>query len=57
MPWPTLSVWETARHPWVAFDHRLDHFVHQPELIEDVERGRRGSASDAVPRLRQTHSP
>lgn len=32
---PTLSVWETTRHPWVTFDHELDHFVHQPELIED----------------------
>jgi hypothetical protein len=34
MPRPTLSVWETTRHPWVTFDHELDHFVHQPELIE-----------------------
>ena len=23
MPWPTLSVWETTRHPWVTFDHEL----------------------------------
>ena len=23
MPWPTLSVWETTRHPWVTFDHKL----------------------------------
>jgi hypothetical protein len=35
MPWPNFSVWETAQHPWVTFDHELDHFVHQPELIED----------------------
>jgi hypothetical protein len=35
MPWPKFSVWETARHPWVTFAHELDHFVHQPELIED----------------------
>ena len=34
MPWPPVSVWETTRHPWVTFDHRLDHFERQPELIE-----------------------
>jgi hypothetical protein len=34
MPWPTLSVWETTRHPWVTFGRELDHFEHQPELIE-----------------------
>jgi hypothetical protein len=38
---PTLSVWETTRHPWVTFDHELDHFVHQPELIEDPVTARR----------------
>ena len=26
MPWPTLSVFETTRHPWVTFDHELDRF-------------------------------
>jgi hypothetical protein len=26
MPWPTLSVFETTRHPWVTFGHKLDHF-------------------------------
>ena len=26
MSWPTASVWETTRHPWVTFDHKLDHF-------------------------------
>jgi hypothetical protein len=31
---PTVSVWETTRHPWVSFDHELDHFGRQPELIE-----------------------
>ena len=41
MPWPTLSVWETARHPWVTFDHELDHFVHQVELTEDPVTARR----------------
>jgi hypothetical protein len=41
MPWPKFSVWETARHPWVTFDHELDHFVHQPELIEDPVTARR----------------
>ena len=39
MPWPTVSVWETTRHPWVTFDHQLDHFVHQPELIEGSVNG------------------
>jgi hypothetical protein len=34
MPWPTLSVWETTRHPWVTLDHQLDHFVQQPKLSE-----------------------
>ena len=38
---PTLSVRETTRHPWVTFDYELDHFVHQPELIEDPETARR----------------
>lgn len=33
MPWPTLSVWETTRHPWVTFDHELDRYGRQ-ELIE-----------------------
>jgi hypothetical protein len=32
MPWPTLSVWETTRHPWVTFDRELDHFGSQPEI-------------------------
>jgi 2-polyprenyl-3-methyl-5-hydroxy-6-metoxy-1,4-benzoquinol methylase len=26
MPSPTLSLWETTRHPWVTFDHELDRF-------------------------------
>src|SRR5271154_2915335 len=30
---PTLSVWETTRHPWVTFDHELEHYGRQ-ELIE-----------------------
>jgi len=34
MPWPTLSVWETTRHPWVTFDHELDRYGRQPELID-----------------------
>ena len=38
---PTLSVWETTRHPWVTFDHQLDHFGHQPELSEGAVTARR----------------
>jgi hypothetical protein len=34
MPWPSVSVWERTRHPWVTFDHKLDHFGGQPELVE-----------------------
>jgi hypothetical protein len=34
LPWPTLSVRETTRHPWVTFDHELDRFARQPELTE-----------------------
>ena len=26
MPRPTMSVFETTRHPWVTFDHELDRF-------------------------------
>ena len=33
---PTLSVWETTRHPWVTFDHALNHFGRQVELIAPV---------------------
>src|SRR5262249_49443974 len=29
MPRPTLSVWETMRHPWVTFDHQLDRCAVQ----------------------------
>jgi len=32
MPWPTFSVWETTRHPWVNFDHQLDRFAVQPKV-------------------------
>jgi len=34
MPWPTVSVWETTRHPWVTFDHELDHLGRQGALID-----------------------
>jgi len=34
MSWPTVSVWETTRHPWVTFGHKLDRFGRQPELAE-----------------------
>ena len=38
MPRPTLSVWETTRHPWVTFDHQLDRFTVQPEIDDrDLE--------------------
>ena len=38
MPRPTLSVWETTRHPWVAFDHQLDRFAVQPKIDDrDLE--------------------
>jgi hypothetical protein len=26
IPEPTVSAWEEARHPWVAFRHELSHF-------------------------------
>lgn len=29
MPWPTASVWEAMRHPWVTFDHPIDRFTDQ----------------------------
>jgi hypothetical protein len=34
LPSPTLSVWETTRHPWVSFGHELDDFRRQPGLTE-----------------------
>jgi hypothetical protein len=27
MPWPTLSVFETTRHPWVTFGHEPDRLA------------------------------
>jgi hypothetical protein len=41
MPGPTVSVWETTRHPWVTFDHELDHFGRQVEPIEGAVTARR----------------
>ena len=32
VPWPTVSVWEATRHPWVTFDHQLDRFTDQPNI-------------------------
>lgn len=29
MPWPTASVWETTRHPWMTFDHPVERFSDQ----------------------------
>ena len=34
MPWPPVSVWETTRHPWVTFDHKVNRFPGQPWLVE-----------------------
>ena len=46
MPWPTVSVWETTRHPWVSFDHQLDRFTVQPKVSDrDLERLIRGAAN------------
>lgn len=36
MPRPTVSAWETTRHPWVTFDHELDRFVRQVEKSESA---------------------
>jgi len=45
-PWPTLSVWETTRHPWVTFDHQLDQFAVQPEIGDrDLEQLIQGAAN------------
>jgi hypothetical protein len=46
MPEPTVSVWETTRHPWVVFDHRLDRFAIQPEIDDrDLEQPSHGAAN------------
>jgi hypothetical protein len=46
MPRPTLSVWETTRHPWVTFDHQLDRFTVQPKIDDlDLERPSHGGAN------------
>jgi|SRR5947207_1282969 len=29
MPWPTVSVWEMTRHPWLTLDHPIDRFTDQ----------------------------
>jgi hypothetical protein len=38
MPWPTFSVWETTRHPWVSFEHQIDRFTVQPQIDDDLVR-------------------
>jgi hypothetical protein len=44
---PTFSAWETTRHPWVTFDHRLDRFAVQPEIDDlDLARPTDGAAND-----------
>ena len=46
MPRPTLSVWETTRHPWVSFDHQLDRFTVQPKIDDlDLEQQSHGAAN------------
>ena len=25
-PAPTVSIWEQTQHPWVGFDHELEHY-------------------------------
>jgi hypothetical protein len=46
MPSPSVSVWETTRHAWVAFDHQLDRFTVQPDIVDlDLERPSYGAAS------------
>jgi hypothetical protein len=34
---PTLSVWETTRHPWVTFGHQVDRFAVQPKIHDDLD--------------------
>ncbi|HUC19651.1 MAG TPA: GFA family protein [Acetobacteraceae bacterium] len=41
IPSPKVSVWERARHPWVTFDHALDHIGRQIEPIEGPVMARR----------------
>jgi hypothetical protein len=36
MSQPTVSVWETTRHPWVTFGHELVHFERQVERTEGL---------------------
>ena len=38
MPWPTVSIWETTRHPWVIFDHPVDRFTDQSSTRANPER-------------------
>ena len=61
MPWPTVSVWETTRHPWVAFDHQLDRFAAQPEIAaRDLEQLIHGAVNDrtsAKPLLARDAAP
>lgn len=41
MPWPTVSVWETTRLPWVTFNHQADRFGRQVEQTEGAVADRR----------------
>jgi hypothetical protein len=57
MPWPTASVWETTRNPWVTFDHGLHHFVRQFERVEGPATARRHEPYSISSRVRTVSIP
>ena len=36
MPGPTLSTWEMTSHPWVSFDHELNHRLGYKSVRESA---------------------
>ena len=57
MPRPTLSVWETTRHPWVTFDHQLDRFTVQPKIDDlDLEQPNRPAENESKDRCDGSHA-
>ena len=57
MPGPTLSVWETTRHPWVSFGHQLDRFTVQPKIDDlDLERPNRPAENGSKDRYDGSHA-